>query len=83
VKQNPRLSAADGRRRIICVVTDTETPASNSAAGAMSELKLCFSEGSDAGSTIIRLVADVQVVLRVWMLIRITLFRSKGLLGET
>ena len=65
------------------VVTDTETPAANSVAGVMSSLKICFAEGSGTGSTIKKLVADFQVVLRAWMLIRFTLFRSKGLLGET
>ncbi|MCW4456227.1 hypothetical protein OK348_15670 [Flavobacterium sp. MXW15] len=49
----------------------------------MSELIPGFAEGSEPCSTIIGLVADFQVVLRVWMLIRLTLFRRQGLLGET
>jgi hypothetical protein len=47
------------------------------------EIRKCFAEGSDACSTIEEILADVQVVLRVWMLIRLTRLRSKGLLGET
>ena len=43
----------------------------------------CFAEGSDSCSTINAIVADVRVVLRVLMLILLTRFRSKGLLGET
>jgi hypothetical protein len=63
-------------------VTDTETPASNADTGVVSSMTI-FAEGSAALSTITGTVADLRVVLRVWMLIRLTLFRRQGLLGET
>jgi hypothetical protein len=64
VEANPRWIAED-RRRVERDVSDTETPASISVAGARWESGECFAEGSDACSTIEEILADVQVVLRV------------------
>jgi len=76
-KANPPLLRRGDRRRVMRVVTDTETPATCGQADIGSERVLRFAEGSEAISTVIGREVDVQVVLRDLMSILLTLFAGK------
>jgi hypothetical protein len=82
-KANPPLLRRGDRRRVMRVVTDTGIPATGCQAGIECGVLLHFTGGSEADSTVLGRAADVLVVLRNWMSIRLTRFGRQGLLGET
>jgi hypothetical protein len=76
-KANPPLLPCGDRRRVERVVTDTEIPATGCQAGIECGVPLHFTGGSEADSTVLGRAADVLVVLRDWMSIRLTRLAGK------